>query len=340
LATKDLSSLNQLCASMGSNPLLVQGAGGNVSWKGMGKMFVKASGTWLEKAEKENIFVEIDFADLRTALLNEDYEHNPKVLEGSNLRPSIETTLHALMPQPVVAHLHMIDALVDLIKVKADIILPLQLPLDLKWICVDYYKPGSDLAKAVAEEMSTSQFIPSVIFLKNHGVVVGGENPNDIQLLVSQLMEKLRKKVRSPQVQLPSIETRNQEIEGYTLNADPLVNKLAQCEDLWLRLQNSWALYPDHVVFLGAKPLLFESLEQFSVYSKNESVPNGFVFIKNIGVFSGAEFSVAQQLQLRCYYDVLIRTDSMEKLTPLSDFEIRELVDWDSETYRINLSRK
>ena len=39
------------------NPLLVQGAGGNVSWKEEDTLWVKASGTWLSDASAEDIFL-------------------------------------------------------------------------------------------------------------------------------------------------------------------------------------------------------------------------------------------------------------------------------------------
>ena len=38
------------CARIGADPLLVQGAGGNASWKEAGTLWIKASGTWLADA--------------------------------------------------------------------------------------------------------------------------------------------------------------------------------------------------------------------------------------------------------------------------------------------------
>ena len=38
------------CAHIGADPLLVQGAGGNVSWKEDGTLWIKASGKWLAGA--------------------------------------------------------------------------------------------------------------------------------------------------------------------------------------------------------------------------------------------------------------------------------------------------
>ena len=46
-------AMMNFCASIGSDPLLVQGPGGNVSWKENNCLWVKASGTWLASAKKK-----------------------------------------------------------------------------------------------------------------------------------------------------------------------------------------------------------------------------------------------------------------------------------------------
>jgi rhamnose utilization protein RhaD (predicted bifunctional aldolase and dehydrogenase) len=91
---------------LGDNPLLVQGGGGNTSIKDGQKLWVKASGTWLSRAGGENIFLDVDIPVVleRTRLGIEDLSD----LGKNGMRPSIETPLHALMPQRVVLHLHML----------------------------------------------------------------------------------------------------------------------------------------------------------------------------------------------------------------------------------------
>ena len=48
-----LAPLNRLSASIGADPVLVQAAGGNVSLKRDGVMWIKASGTWLKMRRRE-----------------------------------------------------------------------------------------------------------------------------------------------------------------------------------------------------------------------------------------------------------------------------------------------
>ena len=64
-------AINDLCADLGKDRLLVQGSGGNVSWKEDGVLWVKGSGTCLANADKENIFVPVDLVHLQKALFTE-----------------------------------------------------------------------------------------------------------------------------------------------------------------------------------------------------------------------------------------------------------------------------
>ena len=62
------------CDRIGKDPLLVQGAGGNVSWKDGDVLWVKASGTWLSDAIGKDIFVPVELAHLRQAIANQDFQ--------------------------------------------------------------------------------------------------------------------------------------------------------------------------------------------------------------------------------------------------------------------------
>ena len=99
------NELKFLSAKLGSDPLLVQAAGGNTSIKHHDTMWIKASGTWLKDAATKDIFVPLHLRELKAALADDsaacencldfiDRERNKH-----NLRPSIETSVHGLMPQ-------------------------------------------------------------------------------------------------------------------------------------------------------------------------------------------------------------------------------------------------
>jgi len=101
--------INVMCSELGQDHLIVQGAGGNFSWKEDDVLWVKASGTWLSQATKKNIFVSVDLKEIQHKIAQNDFEITPATLDQAALKPSIETILHALMPQKFVAHLHPVD---------------------------------------------------------------------------------------------------------------------------------------------------------------------------------------------------------------------------------------
>src|SRR5262245_52636510 len=101
-----LNELRRMSARVGKNILLVQGAGGNSSVKDGDVLWVKASGTWLADAENEDIFVPVALSAARAALARGDERVPLAPNANTTLRGSIETALHALMPHPVVLHVH------------------------------------------------------------------------------------------------------------------------------------------------------------------------------------------------------------------------------------------
>src|SRR5690348_8190612 len=107
-----LNELRRLSARIGKNILLTQAAGGNSSIKHGDVLWVKASGAWLADAEDRDIFLPISLSGARAALADGD-ERMPAAPDhaSSQLRASIETSLHALMPHPVVLHVHSVNTI-------------------------------------------------------------------------------------------------------------------------------------------------------------------------------------------------------------------------------------
>jgi len=115
-----LTDLIDLSARIGADPLLVQGGGGNTSLKRDDVLWVKASGTWLAHARERDIFVPLPLAKVRDALRHEDGEARLAQLGSAlTLRPSIETSLHALLPHPLVVHVHSVNTIAWAIRTRA-----------------------------------------------------------------------------------------------------------------------------------------------------------------------------------------------------------------------------
>ncbi|MBT8552465.1 class II aldolase [Polynucleobacter paneuropaeus] len=335
--------ISQFSAELGKDRLVAQGAGGNVSWKEGELLWIKGSGTWLAEADIKDIFVPVNLLNLTSALSRKDFDIKPQLIGEHILRPSIETMLHALMPQKIVAHLHLIDALTYLVNKDGQRMLArlFEESLDdlLQVAFVQYEKPGPQLAQAI-QEVLMERPKTNVIFLKNHGIVLGAESIDQVKSLLKNIMSICAPNKgfsNAPLEQLPFVI--NELRESYIPYPDTEVQVLALDPSLYKRLELDWVLYPDHLVFLGEKSFSFSSWAD--LLCKKESLAEfpELIFIQNTGVFVKPSFNLAKTAQLRCYYDVISRVPPDAILEPLSRRAINDLLNWDAEKYRIDLSR-
>lgn len=326
------------CTQIGANPLLVQGAGGNVSWKDGGTLWIKASGAWLVEAESKKIFVPVNLTFLQAAITQRNFSMKPEVVSNSGLRPSIETLLHALMPHKVVVHLHAVEILTHLVQANARQKIQRLVGEAVKWVYVDYFKPGADLARAVSEQLIT-RTDADVVFMGNHGVVIGGKDIEDVASTLRTLIFKLESKAA---LLIQKNRTSRREADflasGYVLCLDEEVGLLAIKDELINRLRHEWALYPDHVVFLGAEAVILE--KNFRMIELNEfaKIKPPFIFAEDDGVYENLTTTPAQRSQLRCYFDVIARQYGTDNLSTLTDQQVSELLNWDAEKFRQSAS--
>ena len=303
---------------------MVQGAGGNVSWKDGKTLHVKASGTWLAHAKDKNIFVAVDGEHLGGAIEQKNFDVTPKVINPSDMKPSIETMLHAVMPQKIVVHLHPVNVVAWLVRKNCPIE---DLPKGhFTHTLVDYYKPGPDLARAVHSKINHCPEI-DVVFLKNHGVIVGGDGIDTVSRIIKNLDDIFHQEPR-PQVNIPSSVTPPN--RGYRFIACQKIQQLVFDDGLFQRISKDWAIYPDHVVFLGACPHIYHRKDEIDDTAE-------IIFLKNRGVFSKTASAPTQMEQLLCYYNILARQRPEEELVSLSDEQIADILNWDAERYRQRL---
>lgn len=320
--------LAQYCATIGADPLLVQGAGGNASWKDGKTLWVKASGTWLADAATKEIFVPVDLPHLKTAIAQQDFDAKPQVLDGHILRPSIETMLHALMPHKIVLHLHAVDVLARLVRSTGKAEIARLLEGSAAWAWVEYCKPGAALAAAI-HAARQQQPNASVIFLANHGMVLGANSVEEVAALLSHTLERLR--ISDREVYPPVAPASGEVIPGYT-RLDPVFSLATTHYD---RLAHNWALFPDHVVFLGARPCCYATPAALLADAQTPEL----AFVRNVGVFAQPAFNETKKVQLECYEQVLRRQNHASPLHQLTLEQIAELLDWDAEKYRQEIAR-
>ncbi len=322
-----LEALRTLSATIGSDPLLVQAAGGNTSLKRDGIMWIKASGTWLRDAMAKEIFVPLDFLALRAALERDDPACEACVpfvrqeINPTGLRPSIETSVHGLMRQAVVLHVHCVNTIAWAVQQDAKALLaPLLAPFN--WAFVPYARPGLHLCRAIRSVIAPET---EVLILQNHGLAVAGATVAEAETLLRRVVKLLKRPVRkSQQPDLAGLAVLAKG-KSYRLPADEISHGFAL--DAWSHAHAANRChYPDHVLFLGAK-----------IPSDPASDAPALAIVGK-GVLVHENARAAVEPMLGCLSNVFARLDPSSRLTSLSDEDNDQLLNWDAEKYRLALN--
>ncbi len=292
-------------------------------------MWVKGSGRPLAQCDSANAFVPLNLACVLSKLsaaTSAEPDFDPCKQEAGPLRPSIETSLHALMPQRLVAHLHPVNALSWLVRrdARQDLARLLQ---GLDWAWVDYVRPGVPLTRAVQKLSSTRKgSMPAVLMLANHGVVIAAESAGEIFDRLSELEDRLRVPCRKAAAPAgPALEKLARHT-GCKLPCEPVVHSLAT-DAASFASASAGCLYPDHIVFLGPAA---------TVVREDLAIPSGidYAIVKGTGVILSPSLSASAEQMLKCQAEVLLRIPAGTALRYLTEAEVAEIAGWEAEKYR------
>jgi rhamnose utilization protein RhaD (predicted bifunctional aldolase and dehydrogenase) len=166
-------------------------------------------------------------------------------------------------------------------------------------------------------------------------LVVGGADVAEVRLR----LEKVIALLREVSLAAPNPKAAISEHDDYVALPDAALQALAQDSLLFQRLGTDWAICPDHVVFLGPAAHTYESWSALKHALPTLPHLPELVFIQHSGVFVTPGFSLAKSAQLRCYYDVMVRQSPSAVLNSLSQQQIAQVLNWDSEKYRQRLEK-
>lgn len=336
----DLAALRALSARIGADPLLTQGAGGNTSIKQDGVLWIKASGTWLAHAAARDIFVPVDMAPLLTAVGNADpaaEEAQRFVIAAQNpqgLRPSIETTVHALMPQRVVLHVHCVDTIAWAVRRDCEKAIAERLE-GLNWAFVPYARPGLPLAMEIAAH---SGGMPSVLVLGNHGLVVAADSVEATGELLREVKQRVLLEPRRVAAK-GAVATLAAANPGYRLPADVHAHAVA-LDPAGCAFAAAGSLYPDHVIFLGEAVAVASPGENAAAVCDRLGTQPPMIIFQGQGVLMRDDVAAGADVMARCLADVCTRIPVVAPVRYLSAEEHLQLTDWDAEKYRQALNRK
>jgi rhamnose utilization protein RhaD (predicted bifunctional aldolase and dehydrogenase) len=322
--------INSFCKKVGSSFNLAQGPGGNISYKEKGVLWIKASGKWLENANKENIFVPVKQEGLIESLKRGDYVTKKEIIKKTLPKASIEISLHAILPFKYVIHLHIISILKFLVRKNYIKEIEKITNKEFNASYIDYVKPGPDLAWKMEKEIINAGQ-KKIYFLQNHGVVICSDSLLEIDKIINkleitfkpyfhELEYNFNKKINSPNSDYSFIYP-----EKYNYLAYNLFNKIF----------DSWALYPDHLVFLGTSPNIFDSVKEAKIEMMNNACE--YLIVKDYGVLVKKNISLSSIMHLKIYTEIINNQLKSRDLSLLNVKQVSELVNWDAELYRKNV---
>lgn len=339
----ELHALRELSAALGADPLRTQGAGGNTSIKRSGVMWIKASGTWLADAVAQDIMTPVRLDPLREAIADGDpraanaMDFMDSSANPNGLRPSIETSVHAIIPEPIVVHIHCVNTIALAVRDDGESLARERLNshADVALAFVPYRKPGLPLAHAIAERLTKDT---NVLVLANHGLVVAADTVEEVADRINCVCEALSAPARS--ARQADLERLASIVEGtdYRLPQDPTTHAVA-IDPKSLAIARLGSLYPDHVVFLGPG-LLEGAVDRHSLRLPSESRrPPLMVALQGLGVVLHRSISKNAEAMARCLADVAARIPEDASIRVLTSAQEQDLMNWEAETYRQSIGR-
>ena len=333
---KALDDLRHMSARVGSNILLVQGAGGNSSVKLDDVLWVKASGAWLSEANEKAMFVPVPLEGARAALAAGNEKMPVSAGFGEiTMRASIETSLHALMPHPVVLHVHAVNTIAWAAREDAQDELAERLN-GLAWRPLPYRRPGLPLSQVVAEH--TAKERADVLILGNHGLLVGAETCAAAEALVAEVERRLDLKPwPAPAGDLRALHRICSGTE-YRPASDEICHGLATNPHN-LGVATGGSLYPDHVVFLGpALPILPADGDLQKLVAETVPAPVALL-VPGAGAIVRQDVTPGAEAMLVCLGLVVARLPESAVVRCLPAHEEQALLNWDAERYRQQLMK-
>ena len=370
----DLKALIALSRLYGSDPEWVLAGGGNTSYKEKGKLYVKASGSSLGIVD-ESGFCSMDRTRL-DAMWDASYPVDTEAREaaaladlmaarsaGETKRPSVETLMHGLFPHDYVVHTHpaAINGMTCAREGKAFF----ERLFGTEGIWVPYVDPGYTLAKTVRSAMDGFRLragrVPptaaKIMFMQNHGLVVAGESPAEVEAISARVMATVVAEVKRQ----PDLGARPADALALAAAAATLASLVGEGACIRFRADAetlaraasreafaplSSAFSPDHIVYAGHEFLLAEegvdgirgAWADFVV--RNGTVPR-IILVPRLGAFSCSTSATVADAAMLLYTNackVAAYSESFGGPLHMTTEKINFIRNWEVEKYRSSVS--
>ncbi len=336
---------------------LAQAGGGNTSVKLDDHiMLVKSSGVQLADVKEQSGYSKVDYRKIvdyfkeHVEPAKEDVfteEIGKELLKDAQIeggRASIETFLHAVTGRYT---LHSHPALVNILTAREEGTETLR-TLFPKAVFVPYRKPGAALAETyykLFREQQAKGAEGSVIFLSNHGLVVSGDDGDEVIRKTEQVLETIARYLGMDDSAYRQATMLDQTIQQIELLRGNLVylseNKYLSREYAGSKLveKGLWehAFCPDCVVYANKKLLwlkkeytqqdILDFIEQYGIPALVYHEGNFYILAESVKKAQEIENVMSFAARVQC-------GNEGHKMNLLNDAQKEELLNWDAERYR------
>ncbi len=359
------SQLIELANHFGADPGYARAGGGNASVKHGGILHIKPSGTTLAHLRAEDL-VPLNITTLLEALTSDDpVEGDPVMVAAERARvgapggprPSVEILFHALIPDPLVLHLHPLVA--NAVTCNTDGRALTAELLGDRALWVDYVDPGIPLARTIAAarvdfESHTGLPAPGITMLGNHGIIVSGDGYTQVAERTTWLTETIAEAIlakgpvpldeKHTPSGLDGVATQFRlatHAAAVTFDADAFI---ASTTPVTAGPVSRGPLIPDQIVYAGSMPVLLRSgddagavAEAVTQFRQAHGRSPITAVVPGVAAFAVGDSDTVARTALDTYRDslrVARDADAIGRVRVMDERERHFIENWESEAYR------
>lgn len=326
---RELTALRELSACLGSNPLLTQASAGNISVKTNGSLWIKASGKWLIHAATDNFLIEVELERARTCVRENTAIPETKSTTAKSVSASVETAMHAVLPQRVVVHIHSVNTIAWAVRLDAPEQLAVRLA-GLRWQWIPYVPSGNSLANAISDQLSRKPQA-DVLLLGNHGLVICGDSCSSAEQLLAEVERRLAIEPRpAPVLDLDDLAEKFRGPDWFIPQSTE-IHYLAT-DKASRQILSGGVLYPCQAIFF---PGAFSAISSDTCEAvANSPEQHMFRLVNNQGVVCNRKITLAEQEMLLGVANVVRRIPECAPIRYLSSNEIEDVLQAEAAAYR------
>ena len=354
-SSQDLvSQLIELSNQVGADTEYTRSGGGNSSAKIGDTLLIKPSGVPLATLRADDL-VPLDIPTLLNAL-----EHPAELPDGVDpvrtagqlaqrgafeRRPSVEIFFHALIPDPLVLHLHPLTANAITCNTRGEQLCEQILGDQALW--VDYTDPGIPLARLIDERRRAFTAThnappPAITLLGNHGIIVSGPTKDAILERINFLTSSIRAAIDEAGHAFSGSPSRVAESFRQAMKAPSVALSTEGLSTL--TTTPGGPIIPDQIVYAGSFPLVLDATDSDDVVAAKVALHRArygrapiVAVIPGLAVAAVGASPEAADNALNTFLDALRVTRDANLLGHVRVMDERERVfieNWEAESYR------